>query len=79
MEKESSKNKVVRQLKIYPKHISRSRNGLIVIPEIRLCGVWLSKINFKPGQSITVTCEENRITITNNRIEGGGLTDIKKL
>jgi len=64
VQKQSKKIKQVRRLKIYPKVIARSWHKQITVPEIRLCGVWLSEIHFKPGEHIIVTYQKNKIVIT---------------
>lgn len=57
--------KDVRILKIYSKYIARFRSPLI-LPQILLQGIWLKKLGFECGQSITVRTEKNRIVITNS-------------
>lgn len=52
-----------RKLKVYEKYLQNSRRGVIV-PQIRLQGVWLKQMGFKPGQTIQVTQNGNSITIT---------------
>ena len=51
-----------RKIKIYPKCVSRSY-GIVVVPEIRLSGRWVERMNFKVGQHIEITYEENIIFI----------------
>jgi toxic protein SymE len=58
-----------RQIKIYPKHVQRA-NGLIIIPEIRLCGLWLKDYGFCTNTIITVISEKNKITIVINGNDG---------
>lgn len=53
-----------RQLKVYEKYFSRSYNGTVIRPEIRLCGKWLQDVGFECGEIITVRHEKNKITIT---------------
>jgi len=58
-----SRKKEKRQLKIYPKHISRS-GADVVVSEIRLCGKWLEDLGFTYGKYVELGCEENKIIIT---------------
>ncbi|HWY12120.1 MAG TPA: SymE family type I addiction module toxin [Bacteroidia bacterium] len=62
---EENNKKKTRKLKVYTKCL-KGPNGRIVVPEIKLCGRWLRKYGFKQGQSIMITCEENKITIMVN-------------
>jgi hypothetical protein len=52
-----------RKLKVYPKYVSSS-DGTKIVSEIRLSGNWVCECGFKYGKHITITCEENKITIT---------------
>jgi toxic protein SymE len=53
-----------RKLKIYSKHrpLSSSYYGRIV-PELRLCGVWLEQSGFKIGELVQITIKDQEITI----------------
>lgn len=55
-----------RQLKVYEKYFSRSYNGTVILPEIRLCGKWVQDLGFECGEIVTVRHEKNKITITVN-------------
>jgi toxic protein SymE len=50
-----------RLLKVYPKHQARRSNKFKVVPEIRLCGEWLSATGFKSGQTVIVQQMSNQI------------------
>ena len=59
----------VRTLKVYDKILERGGRILygrysILVPEIRLIGIWLQDCGFKPGQYIEVTTEHHKLTIT---------------
>jgi len=69
VQKQIKKIKQVRRLKIYPKVIARSWHKQITVPEIRLCGVWLSEIHFNPGEYISVSYQKNKIVITAEEVE----------
>ncbi len=57
--------KVERHLKVYPKYFERVNSRCpAIFPEIRLCGKWLKSIGFKHGQTIKVSQQQNKITIT---------------
>jgi toxic protein SymE len=53
-----------RKLKILPKFFPRSWSGYAVFPEIRLAGKWLQDIGFTCGRFVTITVQDNGITIT---------------
>ena len=63
--------KGIRQLKVFEKFFYRAYLG-VIFPEIRLCGKWLHDSGFSCGKVVTVTHENNKITITidENPIEG---------
>lgn len=60
------KNK--RILKIHTKHKLSVNGKYTPVPEIRLTGKWLWYWGFQHGQSVLITCEENKIIITTERI-----------
>ena len=53
-----------RKLKIYPKHrpLASSCMGRVV-PELRLCGIWLERSGFKVGEQVQITIHEGEIII----------------
>jgi toxic protein SymE len=53
-----------RKLKLYSKHrpLSSSYCGRIV-PELRLCGVWLEQSGFKIGEQVQITIRDQEIII----------------
>jgi toxic protein SymE len=53
-----------RKLKIYPKHrsLATSDYGRIV-PELRLCGVWLEESGFKVGEQVQITVKDQQLII----------------
>lgn len=53
-----------RLLKVYPKHQKRRYKQFAVVPEIRLCGQWLSAAGFKSGQTVVVKQMSNQIIIS---------------
>ena len=53
-----------RKLKIHAKHKSTFNREHNTVPEIKLCGRWLSDWGFHQGQSVLITCEEDRLVIT---------------
>lgn len=54
--------KATRRLKIQPKYRSMAY-GSKIIPELKLSGVWLEAIGFKAGSRVSITIEENQLTI----------------
>lgn len=58
------KNKCERKLKVYPKYLRRINGKIKIVSEIRLSGNWVCEYGFQYGQSVIITCEENKITIT---------------
>ena len=57
-----SKVKKERIIKIYSKHIYNSGKS-IVVPEIRLCGNWLTELGFDKGSQIIILCSQGEIHI----------------
>lgn len=53
-----------RKLKVYSKHrpLSSSYYGRIV-PELRLCGVWLEQSGFKIGEQVQIVIKDQEIII----------------
>lgn len=51
-----------RKVKIYTKHIYSSGKS-VVVPEIRLCGKWLTELGFVSGSQIAILCNQNEIHI----------------
>lgn len=53
-----------RKLKVYPKYRQSptSYTGRIV-PELRLCGVWLEQSGFKIGEQVQITVRDQEIII----------------
>lgn len=53
-----------RKLKIYSKHrpLAMSSYGRIV-PELRLCGIWLERSGFRIGEQVQVTIKDQEIVI----------------
>lgn len=53
-----------RKLKVYPKYRSLvSSRSAQIVPELRLCGVWLERSGFKVGERVQVTIKDQEITI----------------
>ena len=53
-----------RKLKIYPKYRSlTSSYSMRVVPELRLCGVWLERSGFKIGEQVQVIIKDQEIII----------------
>lgn len=61
--------KNIRNLKVYEASESRKGNSWYgggsykAVPQIRLQGAWLEKIDFKPGSKIKVECQSKKIII----------------
>lgn len=53
-----------RKLKVYPKYrpLASSYSGRIV-PELRLCGVWLEQSGFKIGEQVEIIIRNQEIVI----------------
>lgn len=51
-----------RKLKVYGKYQARACRGKM-LPEIRLCGIWLKDAGFTVGSAVLVTYEANKIVI----------------
>lgn len=53
-----------RKLKVYPKYrpLLSSYQGQVV-PEVRLCGLWLEQSGFKIGEQVQVTIKDQEIII----------------
>lgn len=53
-----------RKLKIYPKYRSLANSYTDrVVPELRLCGVWLERSGFKVGEHVQITVKDQEIII----------------
>ncbi len=52
-----------RQLKVQPKYRRKFRKANIV-PEIRLCGQWLSEAGFQYGKTVNVQIDGGKLVIT---------------
>jgi len=55
-----------RKLKVYSKYRSRSlvsSRSAQIVPELRLCGVWLERSGFKVGEQVQVTIKDQEIII----------------
>jgi toxic protein SymE len=53
-----------RKLKIYSKYRqSPSSYTCRIVPELRLCGVWLEQSGFKIGEQVQITIRNQEITI----------------
>lgn len=61
-------SKKQRHIKVYPKYMQRTYKSIIV-PEIRLSGLWLQESGFEYGQDITVETEKDRIIISKKQKE----------
>lgn len=49
-----------RKLKVYPKYRSLTST---IVPELRLCGVWLERSGFRIGGQVQVIIKDQEITI----------------
>jgi toxic protein SymE len=62
--REQNKPMKPRKLKVYSKY--RQCNGRpSIVPEIRLCGKWLTQLGFKHGDMIALKSENQKIIIEN--------------
>jgi toxic protein SymE len=55
---------IPRKLKVYPKYrplVSSYRGRLV--PELRLCGVWLERSGFKIGEQVEIIIRDQEIII----------------
>lgn len=53
-----------RKLKVYPKYRPQANSySMRIVPELRLCGVWLERSGFKIGEQVQVTIKDQEITI----------------
>ena len=58
-----------RKLKIHKKHQNRAWE-IIVVPEIRLEGKWLSELGFEAGQHVRIEQLDRKLIITLNNDSG---------
>lgn len=58
-----------RQLKVYTQFQQRCGHRYLIVPQLRLCGLWLQSLGFEHGQWVTVQPEPGRLVITVNRVE----------
>lgn len=53
-----------RKLKVYPKYRPLSSSySYRVVPELRLCGVWLERSGFNVGDDVQITVKDQEIII----------------
>lgn len=53
-----------RKLKVYPKYRSLANShSMRIVPELRLCGVWLEQSGFRIGEQVQVTIKDQEIII----------------
>lgn len=58
-----------RKMKVYEATTASRRNWYTstrytTVPQIRLQGLWLEQLGFKPGMELKVECEDGRLQIT---------------
>ena len=60
-----------RKLKVYGVQVERKARSIFAaakrwleVPQIRLQGLWLEEIGFKPGDKFNVQCEEGKLIIS---------------
>lgn len=60
-----------RKLKVYGVQVERKARSIFAaarrwleVPQIRLQGLWLQEIGFKPGDNLNVQCEEGKLIIS---------------
>ncbi len=59
-------NKITKQIKLQPKHRSLTWGDEKIVPCLTLSGLWLAEHGFKAGDIVTITVEQNRLTIKTN-------------
>lgn len=52
----------MKQVKLQPKHRALVYSEKIV-PELKVSGVWLEEAGFKAGVQVSITIEQNQLTI----------------
>jgi toxic protein SymE len=52
-----------KQVKLQPKYRSLTY-GQKTVPELKLSGVWLEKLGFRPGEKVNIAIKENQLIIT---------------
>ncbi len=56
-------NKKTKRVKLQPRYRSLAYRQKIV-PELKLSGVWLEELGFKPGSEVSITIREELLIIT---------------
>lgn len=56
-------DKKTKKVKLQPKYRSLAY-GQKVVPELKLSGVWLEELGFKPGAEVSITSREELLIIT---------------
>jgi toxic protein SymE len=53
-----------RKLKVYPKYRSMASSySMRIVPELRLCGIWLERSGFKIGEQVQIIIKDQEIII----------------
>lgn len=53
-----------KQIKLQPKHRKLTLGEIKIVPSLHLAGIWLAEHGFKTGNMVTITIEQNKLTIT---------------
>jgi len=51
-----------KQVKLQPRHRALSY-GQKIVPELKISGVWLERLGFKAGESVSITVREELLII----------------
>ena len=56
--------KTTKKIKLQPKHRAY---GQKIVPELKVSGLWLEQHGFRAGETVTITVEQNQLTIKTNQ------------
>lgn len=60
-------NQTTKQVKLQPKHRTLTWGETKIVPCLTLSGAWLEQHGFKAGETVTITIEQNQLTIKTNQ------------
>lgn len=55
--------KTTRKVKLQPRYRALAWDNEKIVPWLTLSGVWLEQNGFKAGDTVTITVEQNQLTI----------------
>jgi hypothetical protein len=54
-------------IKLHRKHQPLTRGGFKIVPWLTLSGKWLAENGFRVGDTVTITIEQDQLTVKTNK------------